>query len=705
MAAPNSMWSCLLRLVSYGFLLILILAPTQAGRRGNVEELSDIKEFKKLIRVKTNVLILFTPSLRREDAKFLKDFDEVAETVRGLGTLVTVDCSEAKKLCKYVKVLSASSVIKHYKDGEFNKDYDRALTYKSMMNFMKDPTGEMPWDEDETAQSVLHIEDATALAKLMKREKQPILIMFYAPWCGFCKKLKPEFAVAATLVKNRVVLAGMDVNKPENSMVNAAFNITGYPTLLYFERGAFLYKYGGENTQDGIVKWLEDPKPPQEVPQEAEWSGEESDWPHQGGIETCIERGRGGGWPRRTRSKFCRFVEGGRLTSESPSPDSSLAAALGLAASFGLKRERGRSAFSKMRDEQKEEEVFYAPWCGHCKKMKPELTQAAATLKELGVEGTLAAVDTTKENALGQRFDIKGFPTTKYFADGEAKYTVNDRTADAIVEFMKDPKEPPPPPPPEPAWSEVLSDVVHLTDDDFRTTLKRKKHALVMFYAPWCGHCKKAKPEFQTAAAKFAENPRVAFAAVDCTVNTETCKEYGVTGYPTMKYFSYYKTVQDYMGGREEKDFVLFMTDPSNPMARESPPPPKPEDFWKEVEGSENVHHLTADNFDAFVEEHGSTLVMFYAPWCGHCKTMKPGYSQAATLLKEQGVTAALAAVDATAERELATRFEVKGFPTLKYFGQGAPPANYDRGRTAKDLIAYMSERAAPVAAAKKEEL
>ncbi len=52
------------------------------------------------------------------------------------------------------------------------------------------------------------------------------------------------------------------------------------------------------------------------------------------------------------------------------------------------------------------------------------------------------------------------------------------------VEFMKDPKEPPPPPPPEKPWSEEPSDVVHLNEENFKSTLKKTKHALVMFYAP-----------------------------------------------------------------------------------------------------------------------------------------------------------------------------------------------------------------------------
>ena len=130
--------------------------------------------------------------------------------------------------------------------------------------------------------------------------------------------------------------------------------------------------------------------------------------------------------------------------------------------------------------------MFYAPWCGHCKRAKPHFVSAAAKMKASGMAGKLAAVDCTVHRKLSQRFEVKGFPTIKYFRDGEMSFDMGDAREEAsILKFMKDPKEPPPPPPPETPWADQESEVVHLTVEDFKPYLKKKKHVLVIFYAPW----------------------------------------------------------------------------------------------------------------------------------------------------------------------------------------------------------------------------
>ena len=62
-----------------------------------------------------------------------------------------------KKPCKKALSEDEAFVLKHYKDGNFNKDYDRSLTKTSLQNFLKDPTGDFPFDEEPSAKNVVHV--------------------------------------------------------------------------------------------------------------------------------------------------------------------------------------------------------------------------------------------------------------------------------------------------------------------------------------------------------------------------------------------------------------------------------------------------------------------------------------------------------------------------------------------------------------------
>lgn len=98
-------------------------------------------------------------------------------------------------------------------------------------------------------------------------------------------------------------------------------------------------------------------------------------------------------------------------------------------------------------------------------------------------------------------------------------------------------------------------------DDDFSTVVSQHDTALVMFYAPWCGHCKRLKPEYEKAASLLVGNdPPIALAKVDCTeAGKDTCGKFGVTGYPTIKIFRQGEVSQDYNGPRDASGIVKYM--------------------------------------------------------------------------------------------------------------------------------------------------
>ena len=74
---------------------------------------------------------------------------------------------------------------------------------------------------------------------------------------------------------------------------------------------------------------------------------------------------------------------------------------------------------------------FYAPWCGHCKKLAPEYIKAAEMLEGSGVP--LVKVDATEETRLAKKYEIKGYPTIKWIHNGEAEDYKGARNAEAIA--------------------------------------------------------------------------------------------------------------------------------------------------------------------------------------------------------------------------------------------------------------------------------
>ncbi|XP_063394414.1 protein disulfide-isomerase A5 [Cydia fagiglandana] len=624
--------------VSLSLLLILAHISVEAKKQKTsvVTGIDEIKEFKKLLRTKTNVLILFVNTVKQSQS-VTDVFKETADMMKGQATLVIVDCStsEGKKLCKKLKISPDKPyTIKHYKDGEFHKDYDRSESVSSMTNFLRDPTGDLPWEEDPEAADIYHLQDGEALTKFLKKGAaayKKCLIMFYAPWCGYCKSMKPDYVAAAGDLRGEALLAAIDVAKPGNAKIRQLYNITGFPTLLYYEKGQLKFPYNGENKRQAIVDFMRDPssqlkqKKPEAAADES-WS-EDSDVVHL------------------TEANFKSVLS---------------------AAEHALV-------------------VFYAPWCGHCKRIKPEFEKAATKIKSDKLNGILAAVDATKQPELASGYGVKGYPTLKYFHNGEYKFDAGHaRQEDQIISFIKDPKEPPPPPAPERPWAEEESPVRHLDASTFRTTLRKVKHAIIMFYAPWCGHCKSTKPEFVKAAARFADELMVLFGAVDCTAEAKLCGEHSVRGYPTLKYFSHFdRRVQDYTGGRQEADFVSYIHTAMGETAQKASASPQAAGF-----GSSVTLSFDAD-FETTIGSSKPVFVMFHAIWCDHCVAAKPAFSKLATALKTENSPVTAVAVEADKNPKAVDLAGIQTLPTFKIFANGKLVADYEGDRSLEDMLKF----------------
>jgi len=123
--------------------------------------------------------------------------------------------------------------------------------------------------------------------------------------------------------------------------------------------------------------------------------------------------------------------------------------------------------------------------------------------------------------------------------------------------------------------------------------------------------------------------------------------------------------------------------------------------FAAEPELEDGVYVLTDSNFDEFINSRPFVLVEFYAPWCGHCKKLTPEYASAASVLASQSANVVLAKVDATEQKEAAGKFEIQGFPTLKFFtGSVTSHVEYNGGRVSAEIVSWLTKRTGEVSQA-----
>lgn len=199
---------------------------------------------------------------------------------------------------------------------------------------------------------------------------------------------------------------------------------------------------------------------------------------------------------------------------------------------------------------------FYAPWCGHCKKLAPDYEKFGTAFKKTK-SVVIGKVDCDVHKSACNKHGVKGFPTLKWFPAGSDKAEDYDKGRDleSLIGFVN-----------EKLGTNVKlavapSDVVVLTPQNFESVvLDKEKNVLVEFYAPWCGHCKSLAPIYDSLGTVFKTEKNVVIAKVDADAHKDLGEKYGVSGFPTLKWFSTSnKDGVSYEGGRDLENLVEYI--------------------------------------------------------------------------------------------------------------------------------------------------
>lgn len=425
-----------------------------------------------------------------------------------------------------------------------------------------------------------------------------IVVEFYAPWCGHCKKLAPEYEKAAQILSQNdppVILAKVDANEEQNKILASEFDIKGFPTIKILRYGGSVVQdYKGPREADGIVSYLKKQSGPASAEIKSaddvidvnkiiivgvfpEFSGEKYE-----NFTALAER-------LRSDYEFAHTLDAKLL----PRGDSSVSgpvvrlfkpfdelfvdfqefdvdtlAKLVEAASIPTvtlfnKDPNNHPFVIKFFNSPNAKAMLFVNFNSDLiDTFKSKYHEVAEQYKGNDISFLIGDVEASQ--GAFQYFGLKEDQVPLIIIqtnDGE-KYLKPNVEPDHIASWVKDFKDGKVKPfkksePIPEVNSEPVKVVVADTLQDM--VFNSAKNVLLEFYAPWCGHCKQLAPILDEVAVSFESDADVMIAKIDGTANDIPQGTFDVQGYPTIYFKTASGKISQYEGDRTKEDIIDFI--------------------------------------------------------------------------------------------------------------------------------------------------
>lgn len=426
------------------------------------------------------------------------------------------------------------------------------------------------------------------------RKTDLTLVKFFAPWCGHCQKLAPEYEKASEVLGSAATLVEVDCTKDQE--ICSQFAVSGYPTIIFFRNGEEHSTYQGGRTSQAIVDFINSQIGP--------------------AVRTI-----------NTEDDLKALKVSGKT--------------IALLVASSAESEVVKQ-FTEIADKQR---LFF--------------TFAVTTEKSI-------APDAPQDKVV-------------VFRRNEKEVYEGDGSKESVEKFLKVARLP--------FIGEISPDTVGLYSEFFSSGAEAFPNGWILL--------EKNEPELleSLTAAASTRRDRIVLLWADVMKYTGVPSHVGLSHdakYPAfavqIKNNHYVMPIGTPLTAESVGTFIdQALSGLVESTIRSEPVP--------EVDTVNGLTTLVGDTFPKYLHEK-DLLILFYAPWCGHCKSFKPVYADFAKDMESSPLV--VAQFDATVNDYDKELFNVAGFPTLYFVPAKGSPIEYSGDRSIESLKSFVEEHLKP---------